>query len=412
MAQPDIDTDTEADDRTDLSNHSWDDLIDADYDVVQSLAGEYDEIDGRWSQEKIAAFLLALNGRFSEAPDDVRAEYEAEILDVVSDEDPDHADQNGDTEGESAGDTDDETTEDEPDEYDVDVVDEDDEPEDEDADVDKTQTGTLGNSGSNVPRTSASFIIPVDPLRAWLDHLGALVDEARIHLNHDGWSTTAVDPANVGMVNARIDSLAFEHYDVPEPGMIGVNTDRLEDVLSGANKGDLANIEYNAERRNLVISYGGHEWTLSLIDPDSIRQEPDLPDLDLAAQVEIGGGDFKDAVKYSEQVTDHIRFEVDVGIDPTDPRVFILRGEGDVDVYEGRFEDGDEGVSITASEQAVSLYSLDYVTDMVKTFDRDLTITVHLGNEFPTLMAAEIQDAEGERCGDVEYMLAPRIQSD
>ena len=78
---------------------------------------------------------------------------------------------------------------------------------------------------------SFSALASVDTLQDTLDPVSALVDECKIRLNEDGLSIRAVDPANVGMVDMSLAKSAFESYEA-DGGVIGVNLDRFEDVLS------------------------------------------------------------------------------------------------------------------------------------------------------------------------------------
>ena len=191
-------------------------------------------------------------------------------------------------------------------------------------------------------------IVSASTLRDALDSVSVLVDECKIRLNEDELAIRAVDPANVGMVDLTLEAAAFESYEA-DGGVIGVNLNRLEDIAGMANSGDLIQLELDEETRKLHIHIEGLSYTLALIDPDSIRQEPDIPDLDLAAEIVLEGAQIDD-----------------------------------------------------------SLFSLDYLKDMNKAIPKDAEVRVELGEEFPVKLHYEF----GEGMGQVTYMLAPRIQSE
>jgi len=244
-------------------------------------------------------------------------------------------------------------------------------------------------------------IVSAETLTAALDSVGVLVDECKIHLEEDGIHIMAVDPANVGMVDLELDAGAFESYEA-DGGLIGVNLSRLSDIAGMADSGQLVNLELDEETRKLHIHIDGLEYTLALIDPDSIRQEPDIPDLNdkLPATVVIEGRDIDRAVTAADMVSDHIALGVD-----EDDELFYVDAEGDTD--DVHFEmSGDDLIALTPGP-AHSLFSLDYLKDMGKAIPGDAEVTVELGEEFPVKMHFGI--AEGE--GNVTYMLAPRIQS-
>ncbi len=242
-------------------------------------------------------------------------------------------------------------------------------------------------------------IVRADRLQATLDSVGVLVEECKIHLDEDGIEVRAVDPANVGMVDLSLDASAFESYEA-DGGLIGVNLARLLDIAGMADSDQLVHLELDEETRKLHISIDGLEYTLALIDPESIREEPDLPDLDLPATIVIEGRDIERAVTASDMVSDHIELGVD-----DDREVFYVDAEGDTD--DVHFELGRDDLIDLVAGDAHSLFSLDYLKDMNKAIPKDAEVTMELGEEFPVKLYFDI--AEGE--GSVTYMLAPRIQS-
>ncbi|RJS96946.1 MULTISPECIES: DNA polymerase sliding clamp [Halococcus] len=243
-------------------------------------------------------------------------------------------------------------------------------------------------------------IVSAGTLRTALDSVSVLVEECKLHLNEDQVEIRAVDPANVGMVDLTLSATAFESYEA-DGGVIGVNLSRLQDIAGMAGGDDLVHLELDEETRKLHISIDGLEYTLALIDPDSIRQEPDIPDLDLPATIVLEGRDINRAVKAADMVSDHIA----LGVNEADEQ-FYVDAEGDTD--DVHFElDNDDLIDLTAGP-AHSLFSLDYLKDMNKAIPGDAEVTLDLGEEFPVKLHFDIAEAEGS----VTYMLAPRIQSD
>ncbi|OYR62815.1 DNA polymerase sliding clamp, partial [Halorubrum ezzemoulense] len=191
-----------------------------------------------------------------------------------------------------------------------------------------------------------------------LDSVSVLVDECKIRLNEEELSIRAVDPANVGMVDLTLEAAAFESYDA-DGGVIGVNLARLEDIAGMANSGDLIHLELDEETRKLHIEIDGLSYTLALIDPDSIRQEPDIPDLDLASEIVVEGAQLDRGIKAADMVSDHIRLRVDEG-----DEAFFIEAEGDTDDVNLKL-DREDLIALTAGP-ADSLFSLDYLKDMNK----------------------------------------------
>ena len=265
----------------------------------------------------------------------------------------------------------------------------------EEAEIEEAESIPTGNVG----RFEAS--IEVGHLQEVIDAAHAIVDECRIHLDTDELVIRAVDPANVAMVDENVSVDAFEAYDT-DCGEIGINLERLDEVVGIAdNDDDLVQFDLDPKTRKLDVQVNAVEYTLALIDPEAIRAEPDIPDLDLPAAVSVDEAEFKRAIRAADMVADHITLQVD-----EHEECFIAKAEGDTDdvdleIAGDDLEDADWG-------SAYSLFSLDYLKDLRKPIPTDTVVRMRLGEEFPAKLTFELADG----AVDVEFMLAPRIQSD
>ena len=68
----------------------------------------------------------------------------------------------------------------------------------------------------------------------------------------------------------------------------------------------------------------GLSYTLALIDPGSVRQEPDISDLDLPATIVLTGSDLDHGIKAADLCSDHITLRAD-----KDGEAFHMEAEGD-----------------------------------------------------------------------------------
>lgn len=244
----------------------------------------------------------------------------------------------------------------------------------------------------------------IDPQRllTTLDVAGRLVEECKIHLNDDGIQIRAVDPANVGMTDVRLDAAAFESYEVNgDAGVIGTSLDPIVDTANMASGDEPVQLRLDNETKMLHVTVEQMERTIALIDPDSIREEPDIPDLDLPAEVTVEGRDIDRGIDAADMVGDHVTF----GVDERE-REFVVTAEGDTD--DVSLELAEEDLIDLTPGEAASIFSLDYLKDMVKSVPKDAEVTMELGEEFPVKM--EFTLAEGD--GNAMYMLAPRLESD
>lgn len=227
-----------------------------------------------------------------------------------------------------------------------------------------------------------------------------LVDECRLHVSNNGITATAVDQANVGMVDVTIDAAAFESFE-GDAYLLGFPVSRFTDAVETLSRSDeLIYGRLDEETRALELESDGLSFTLSLIDANSVRREPDLPDLTLPTNVTMNGAQLQRIITASNMVSDHVALGSQENVDE-----FYGFAKGDAD--EVKITLGDNDYESAVIGDAHSLFSLDYLTDMVKTIPRDAFVTVQVGDEFPLI--AEYGD---ENSGfSIKYVLAPRIQS-
>ena len=239
-------------------------------------------------------------------------------------------------------------------------------------------------------------------LKSSVDTVSVLVDECKVRLDEDGLSIKAVDPANVGMVELDIPADSFDSYEADEE-VLGLNLVRFEDIVGMANKGDVVEMELDEETRKLTIRIDGLRYTLSLIDPDSIHQEPNVPDLDLPGDIELAGREIRRGVKAAGMVSDHMAFGVS-GDDDT----FYMRAEGDTDDVRVDLTEEDVIGLETGGEKAESLFSLDYLDSMAKAIPNDAAVDVEVGDDYPVKMNFDVAGGDAH----VTYLLAPRIENE
>lgn len=224
----------------------------------------------------------------------------------------------------------------------------------------------------------------------------AIVNEARISLQERGLELRAVDSASVAMVSLRMDASAFELYQVT-PGEIGIDLVRLEDALSSAGKSELVKMELLEDERKLKIGIGSLSYTLGLINPEALQRETKIPELDLPASVTIPGAELRRAIKASELVSDHVVLGVR-------DDVFYMDARGDVDTLSFTMPSS-ELLDMKPGE-ARSLFSLDYLSAMSRSFGRAPAVKLEIGIDYPLRISFWLNEVH------VSYLLAPRIEEE
>lgn len=249
-------------------------------------------------------------------------------------------------------------------------------------------------------------IVEANRLQNGIDAIKQLVPESKINLNEDGFSVNAVDAANVGMVYYRLDADEWESYEA-DGGLIGLDLERFSDVLDTANKGQLADITLDPETRKLDVKIGGMTYTIGCLDPDTIRQQPEEPDIDLAGQAVLTGDKMSQVVKSTKMVGSVL----EMGCGPSeeddgDEEVFFIRSSGDTDSVS--IEYGEEDLINFEYADVKSKFSVEYVENVFKPANNGTEITINIGDNVPI----EFKYILPDESGDVTYMLAPRLPKD
>jgi proliferating cell nuclear antigen len=241
-------------------------------------------------------------------------------------------------------------------------------------------------------------VIGAEKLKDAIESISTLVDEARFKLTADGVSVRAVDPANVAMVSLDLAKDAFDSFEATE-GELGIDLTKLNGIMEMADKNDNIELSLDETAHKLVIRMRELSYTMSLLDPSSIRKEPKVPALDLPAHIVIRGEDLKRAVRAAEKVSDYMSMGVR-------GEVFFMEAEGDTDNVQLEMTK-DQLIDLKAGD-AKSLFSLDYLTDISKIAGKTGEVSIDIGKDYPLKVRFKI--AQGH--GDVSYMLAPRVESE
>lgn len=242
-------------------------------------------------------------------------------------------------------------------------------------------------------------LLPADVLSDYIAVQRAIVAEAKWRVDRDGIHVTAVDPANVGMIDTTLAASGAEAFEA-DPGTLGIDLERLADVIGMADSDDLVELELDEQTRTLEIHIDGLDYSLALIDPDSIRQEPDLPDLELPATIVLPGEQISRGVDATALVSDHASLRADA-----DAGAFHIAADGDTDDVD--LELTDELLSAQVADSRESLFSLEYLSDIEQEIPSDAEVSVLLGSEMPVKLQYSIADGHVS----VVNLLAPRIES-
>lgn len=251
--------------------------------------------------------------------------------------------------------------------------------------------------------TEIDTIVEKSTAQTFVDALTVVDVECKLHAEDNGFRVSMVDPGNIFMAEAMLGASSFEHYDVDADDPLGVNLQRFDEALGFADAGDpirVGKVEQSGVDR-LDVETTGITHEIALIDVESIRQEPDVPAVDLPVEVTLEGRQLKRAVKAADTVSEHCTFIWDPERD-----VFVVSSAGDTDNIDVEYS-GDDLVDFDADGGAESIFSVGYLLDLVKPIPASSEVTLWVGTEFPLKAKWKFS----EEAGVVSYYLAPRLDT-
>lgn len=235
-------------------------------------------------------------------------------------------------------------------------------------------------------------------LREIVDVISTLIDEAKFTIGKNGITVKAVDPAHVAMVDLSMTKEGFEGYNTTE-GELGLNIDKVKEVLKLAKVGDSIEIRHDEDKNRLVFVVGNVTRWMALVDTAGMS-DPKLPNLNLTAKVVMRTENLKHGIRASESVSDHISLKAS-------PDGFEMISESATDAVELKLpkellED------LECKEPTKSMFPLEYFSNMIKAIGTSGNATLYLGNDYPVRLEFDIAAGKGH----VKYLLAPRVDKE
>ncbi len=236
--------------------------------------------------------------------------------------------------------------------------------------------------------------IELKKITAFCNIVQALTPECRLLVTDAGINTLAVDTANVGMVSCSLPKESFQEY-TETKAEIGMDLTKWKGIL-GILKDGPVTIQRDKDNR-LIFSDGRYTYTLSSLDPTTVRKRPNVPNIGLPVTVTLDAKEYAETIRAMGVIGDKIKFEID-------GERFELSTEGDTDKLRkeltGQPRDKKNGAAVA------SLFSLDYLKDTARVMKEAGTITLHLGQDHPCRFDFDIEGLEAS------FLLAPRIESE
>lgn len=226
-----------------------------------------------------------------------------------------------------------------------------------------------------------------------IDIISELVMEVRIRFNEFGLSISAIDPANVAMINFKLPKSSFSQFETGEE-VLGVNLDSLKRILKRCGTGSSLILEKKENFLSIQIQDRiKRNFSLNLIEVET--EEKQMPELEYTARIEMNSIDLIDSIEDCKVVADACSFIVREG-------KFIIEAKG---INSARSEFSGDEAKIEA-EQCKSKYSLEYLEKFMKGAKLVEKTVLNFAEDHPLKMNIKSEHM------DLSFLLAPRVENE
>lgn len=215
-------------------------------------------------------------------------------------------------------------------------------------------------------------------------------DECRIHVSEEGLKTILVDVANVGMGKFHLKASALNGYKFSEksqPEAIGFDLPKIAKVISIAKKTTPLTITLKKDR--IHFSYDEVEACVKYLDINTIRKDPNPPNIDLDTTFTFDGSLFQRMNR----------------IIPGDKVVVIVKNK--IATFSSSYDEASTKTlaSISGDGDARAIYSWDLLKDL-RTVLYGTLVAVEFKTDHPIWFKTDKQGIVAE------FLFAPRIEAD
>ena len=248
------------------------------------------------------------------------------------------------------------------------------------------------------------FVIKMNNAKLWKDltnTLSTLIDEAIFNITPKSILLRQMDPSHVAMIDFEWPSIVFDEYECEKEFKLSVNITEMLKLLRRVSSDESIELSIDKDSGRLSINLKGkHLRTFKMPTLEPIGEEIPTPKVTFKAKIRMTTSSLKDAIDDASIVSDHVRFEATT-------ENLLMKGDGimgSVSVDIGR--ESDSVLSFDISEASKAMFSLNYLSDIVKAASAvSEIVTIEFSTDMPVRLDFEMQQE-----GKLQYYLAPRIE--
>ncbi|MDT7876055.1 proliferating cell nuclear antigen (pcna) [Sulfolobaceae archaeon RB850M] len=237
----------------------------------------------------------------------------------------------------------------------------------------------------------------VRDLKAIIQVLTKLVDEALFEIKDDGIQLIAVDKAHVSLIKIELPKDMFKEYDVQGEFNFGFNTQYMSKLLKAAKRKEEISIDADSEEVVKITLLGALGRVFKVNNLQVLP--PEVPEInfefDVRASVTSKG--FKTAISEIATVADT------VSISATEDKI-IIKGEGENKIENEFSKDTGALAEIEFNKEASASYDVEYLNDILTLTKLSDYVKLAFSDQKPLQL-----DFNMEGGGKVTYLLAPKL---
>jgi len=227
-----------------------------------------------------------------------------------------------------------------------------------------------------------------------------MVDEATFTFSPEGIRMRAMDPSRIAMVDFEMPSTSFEEYDCEAEAKAGVNLDQFNKLVKRASSGEKLELELKPDEGRLRVRFRGRitrGFAVPLLDLG--YEELPTPRISFNVQARLLADAVEEALKDAELVSDHVKIQAT-------PDELVFQSSSDKGESSTTFsKEGGALLELNVKEPSRAMYSLSYLTDMMKASAASDIMELQFSTNIPLTLIFDLPGG-----GRIQYWLAPRLE--
>ncbi|MCS7134592.1 MAG: proliferating cell nuclear antigen (pcna) [Candidatus Pacearchaeota archaeon] len=225
--------------------------------------------------------------------------------------------------------------------------------------------------------------------------ISELVLEVNARITKQGFEITAIDPANVALVDLKIPAKAFSKFEIENEEEIGLNLEDFKQVLKRASGLPIVLEKEDNVLKIKIEDKTKRTFSLALITLEA--EEKKVPSLSFNSKIEMNAADFAEIINDAAIVADSCAFVVSKDS-------FVIEAKGTL--HSSKTEFSSDEVKITTEQSSRAKYSLDYLVKFAKAARLAEKLLISFSTEYPAKFEFKTEGL------DLSFILAPRSEEE